>query len=184
MDALAAATDSEIDGHVPRQSCALMTGAAAIFPCPLSLYKPGRRQSPFPSARTSFLSSRVVVVLLPVSSRHHHELSAHWRDAARPGGTAAARRRSSSPFQEVPVRALSNWRSNRAVAALPSALGEIPVPRSFRFSASGRFPWSVDRSRDIAKSSVHVHGGLSPRFTFWSCSLPSRGRRRPVSPWI
>ena len=67
-----------------------------------------------------------------------------------PEGTAATRRRSLSPSQEVPVRALHVPRSARAVAALPSALGEIPMPRTFRFAASGRFPWSVDRSRVVA----------------------------------
>ena len=64
-----------------------------------------------------------------------------------PEGTAATRRRSLLPSQEVPVRALHVPRSARAVAALPSDLGEIPMPRAFRFAASGHFPWSVDRSR-------------------------------------
>ena len=64
-----------------------------------------------------------------------------------PEGTAATRRCSWSPSQEVPVRALHVPRSARAVAALPSDLGEIPMPRAFRFAASGHFPWSVDRSR-------------------------------------
>ena len=96
---------------------------------------------------------------------------------------SAARRRSLSPFQEVPVRALHVPRSVRAVAASPSALGEIPMPRAFRFAASGRFPWSVERSRVVARSSVHTF--MESTFTtFWYFSLPCRGRRRPVSPWI
>ena len=52
--------------------------------------------------------------------------------------------------RKFPVRALHVPRSARAVAALPGDLGEIPMPRAFRFAASGRFPWSVDRSRVVA----------------------------------
>ena len=100
-----------------------------------------------------------------------------------PEGTAATRHRSLSPSQEVPVRALHVPRSARAIAASPSALGEIPMPRAFRFAASGRFPWSVERSRVVVESSGHTFME-SAFIMFWSCSLPSRGRRRLVSPWI
>jgi len=141
-------------------------GSSCDIPVPLSLYKPRHRQSPFPSTRTS--SHRRVIAALPLGSSKLPSpppLPVHRRDAATATshptrtlflitgpteGTAAARRRSLSPFQEVPVRALHVLRSVRAVAALPSALGEFPVPRAFRFAASGRFPWSVDRSRVVA----------------------------------
>ena len=76
--------------------------------------------------------------------------SASFASTLPPEGTAATRRRSLSPSQEVPVQSLHVPRSARAIAASPSALGEIPMPRAFHFAASGRFPWSVDRSRVVA----------------------------------
>ena len=147
-------------------------GSSCDIPVPLSLYKPRHRQSPFPSTRTS--SHRRVIAALPLGSSKlpsppplrvleygtapalSHPYLARSLVAGSPGGTAAARRRSLSPFQEDPVRALHVPRSARAVAALPSALGEIPMPRAFRFAASGRFSWSVERSRVVARSSVHM----------------------------
>ena len=156
------------DPHAPahdQHPCAAVI-SVITFRVPLSLYKPRHRQSPFPSTRTS--SHRRVIAALPLGSSKLPSpppLPVHRRDAATAAshpyrtlflvtgpteGTAAARRRSLSPFQEVPVRALHVPRSVRAVAALPSALGEFPVPRAFRFAASGRFPWSVDRSRVVA----------------------------------
>ena len=119
----------------------------------------------------------------PGSRNRSHHLSCRVGTSSPTEQNAAARRRPLSPFQEVPVRALHIPRSARAVAASPSALGEIPMPRAFRFAASGRFPWSVERSRVVVESSGHTF--MEPAFImFWSCSLPSRGRRRPVSPWI
>ena len=74
------------------------------------------------------------------SRNRSHHLSCRVGTSSPTEQNAAARRRPLSPFQEVPVRALHVPRSARAVAALPSALGEIPVPRAFRFAASGHFP--------------------------------------------
>jgi len=130
--------------------------SAITFRVPLSLYKPRHRKSPFPSTRAP--SHHRVIAALPLRSSKLPSpppLPVHRRDAATvtthpsrtlflvtgpPEGNATARRRPLSLFQEVPVRALHVPRSVSAVAALPSALGEIPVPRAFRFAASGRFP--------------------------------------------
>ena len=104
-DALAAATDSEIDGS----SCDI--------PVPVSLYKPTHRQSSFPSTRTpshrlshrspSSRSRKLPSPPLPVHRRDAATALSHlsrtlFLVTGQPEGTTTARRRSLSPFQEVP----------------------------------------------------------------------------------
>ena len=136
----------------PLQTCAPIYPRPASPACPWPCMHSSPIRSPPPPSPVCMTTNRIkpspaTGTASRQSKRHRpgsrnrsHHLSCRVGTSSPTEQNAAARRRPLSPFQEVPVRALHVPRSARAVAALPSALGEIPMPRAFRFATSGRFP--------------------------------------------